>query len=125
MRKALVRYPFVVGLAVRLVLAVLLPWMLDSGRFIPGVAYTDIDLYVDMNEQTEQTPHTHYAIIPAVHYLTVMSIPMLHGISNRVGIHLIGPHIAIRPFSPLSWLDSRPVNPPGTSFVAPTLSVVG
>lgn len=36
----------VIGLCLRLFLAWVLPWLLDNERFIPGVAYTDIDLYV-------------------------------------------------------------------------------
>ena len=35
-----------IGLIVRLFLAWFLPWALDDERFIPGVAYTDIDYYV-------------------------------------------------------------------------------
>lgn len=35
-----------IGLLLRILLAWLLPWLLDHERFIPGVAYTDIDLYV-------------------------------------------------------------------------------
>lgn len=36
----------IIGLALRLFLAWSLPWLLDDERFIPGVAYTDIDFYV-------------------------------------------------------------------------------
>ncbi len=36
----------ILGLTLRLVLAWFLPWLLDNERFIPGVAYTDIDFYV-------------------------------------------------------------------------------
>lgn len=36
----------IIGLALRLFLAWFLPWLLDDERFIPGVAYTDIDFYV-------------------------------------------------------------------------------
>jgi phosphatidylinositol glycan class M len=35
-----------IGLFLRLFLAWFLPWLLDDGRFIPGVAYTDIDYLV-------------------------------------------------------------------------------
>ena len=35
-----------VGLVLRLFLAWFLPFLLDDGRFIPGVAYTDIDYLV-------------------------------------------------------------------------------
>jgi len=40
----LARRPVMVGLLIRLFVAWFLPWLLDSERFIPGVAYTDIDL---------------------------------------------------------------------------------
>ncbi|GAX15380.1 phosphatidylinositol glycan, class M [Fistulifera solaris] len=36
----------ILGLTLRLFLAWFLPWLLDNERFIPGVAYTDIDFYV-------------------------------------------------------------------------------
>ena len=36
----------IIGLALRLFLAWFLPWLLDDERFLPGVAYTDIDFYV-------------------------------------------------------------------------------
>jgi hypothetical protein len=45
-RSVLCDHAVVIGLVVRLFLAWLLPLLLDSERFIPGVAYTDIDLYV-------------------------------------------------------------------------------
>ena len=38
------RHPVWVGLVLRLWLAWFLPWLLDDGRYLPGVAYTDIDL---------------------------------------------------------------------------------
>jgi len=38
------RHAVEIGLVVRLGLAWFLPWLLDDGRFLPGVAYTDIDL---------------------------------------------------------------------------------
>lgn len=44
--KALTKYPFAIGLALRLVVAWLLPLLLDDGKLIPGVAYTDIDYHV-------------------------------------------------------------------------------
>jgi phosphatidylinositol glycan class M len=44
--KGLLRHPVTIGLAVRFLLAWLLPWIFDDGRWIPGVAYTDIDYYV-------------------------------------------------------------------------------
>jgi hypothetical protein len=43
-RTVLTRHSVLVGLLVRLALAWFLPWFLDDERFIPGVAYTDIDL---------------------------------------------------------------------------------
>jgi phosphatidylinositol glycan class M len=42
----LTEHSVVVGLVVRLFLAWFLPWLLDDGRFIQGVAYTDIDFLV-------------------------------------------------------------------------------
>lgn len=39
-------YAVIIGLVLRLFLAWFLPWLLDDERFIPGVAYTDIDFYV-------------------------------------------------------------------------------
>lgn len=36
----------IVGLFIRIFLAWFLPWLLDDGKFIPGVAYTDIDFLV-------------------------------------------------------------------------------
>jgi len=44
--RILTRHSFVVGLFLRLFLAWFLPFLLDSERFIPGVAYTDIDYTV-------------------------------------------------------------------------------
>lgn len=35
-----------IGLGIRLFLAWLLPWLLDDGKILPGVAYTDIDYHV-------------------------------------------------------------------------------
>ncbi len=35
-----------IGLFLRLVLAWLLPWLLDEGNLLPGVSYTDIDFLV-------------------------------------------------------------------------------
>jgi len=35
-----------IGLSVRLFLAWFLPWLLDGGRYLPGVSYTDIDFLV-------------------------------------------------------------------------------
>jgi phosphatidylinositol glycan class M len=43
---ALTQYPFTIGLALRLVAAWLLPLLLDDGKLIPGVAYTDVDYHV-------------------------------------------------------------------------------
>lgn len=40
----LTRHAVLLGLVVRLWVAWFLPWLLDDGRFLPGVAYTDIDL---------------------------------------------------------------------------------
>ena len=37
-------HPVWVGLVLRVWLAWFLPWLLDDGRYLPGVAYTDIDL---------------------------------------------------------------------------------
>ena len=45
----LLSHPVTIGLTVRLVLAWFLPWLLDDGRWIPGVAYTDIDYHVFMD----------------------------------------------------------------------------
>jgi hypothetical protein len=45
-RPVLCNHAVVIGLVVRLFLAWLLPLLLDSERYIPGLAYTDIDLYV-------------------------------------------------------------------------------
>ena len=42
----LAEHAFFIGLTLRLFLAWFLPWLLDDGRFIPGVAYTDIDYLV-------------------------------------------------------------------------------
>jgi hypothetical protein len=44
LRSILTHHPVTVGLLVRLTLAWLLPALLDDGKLIPGVAYTDIDL---------------------------------------------------------------------------------
>ena len=44
--KVLTEYPFTVGLLLRLVVAWLLPLLLDDGKLIPGVAYTDMDYHV-------------------------------------------------------------------------------
>jgi phosphatidylinositol glycan class M len=44
--KVLTDCPFVVGLLLRLVVAWLLPLLLDDGKLIPGVAYTDVDYHV-------------------------------------------------------------------------------
>lgn len=41
-----VRYPFLLGLMLRIFLAWFLPLLLDDGQWIPGVAYTDIDYHV-------------------------------------------------------------------------------
>lgn len=46
MPRRLVKHPFLVGLVVRLMLAWILPLLLDDARWIPGVAYTDIDYHV-------------------------------------------------------------------------------
>ena len=40
------QYTISIGLFIRIFLAWLLPWLLDSGRLLPGVAYTDIDYLV-------------------------------------------------------------------------------
>ena len=40
----LARHAVLLGLGIRLSAAWLLPALLDGERFIPGVAYTDIDL---------------------------------------------------------------------------------
>jgi len=40
----LARHAVPIGLLLRLSAAWFLPWLLDQERFIPGVAYTDIDL---------------------------------------------------------------------------------
>ena len=44
MERLVTCHPVWVGLLLRLGLAWFLPWLLDDGRFLPGVAYTDIDL---------------------------------------------------------------------------------
>ena len=44
--KFVAEYAVGVGLFLRLFLAWFLPWLLDDGRFVPGVAYTDIDYLV-------------------------------------------------------------------------------
>lgn len=36
----------ILGLVVRFFLAWFLPWLLDDGKFIPEVAYTDIDFSI-------------------------------------------------------------------------------
>jgi hypothetical protein len=45
-RSILTEYPVTIGLLLRLGLAWLLPTLLDDGKLLPGVAYTDIDLWV-------------------------------------------------------------------------------
>lgn len=44
--KFLTKYAFTIGLAVRLLTAWLFPLLLDDGKLIPGVAYTDVDYHV-------------------------------------------------------------------------------
>jgi GPI mannosyltransferase 1 subunit M len=44
--RLLTQYPFIVGLTIRLALATFLPWAMDQGNVVPGVAYTDIDYHV-------------------------------------------------------------------------------
>jgi GPI mannosyltransferase 1 subunit M len=44
--KLLTKYAFTIGLAIRLLIAWLLPLLLDDGKLIPGVAYTDVDYHV-------------------------------------------------------------------------------
>jgi hypothetical protein len=47
-RSILTEYPVTIGLLLRLGLAWLLPVLLDDGKLVPGVAYTDIDLWVPL-----------------------------------------------------------------------------
>ena len=44
--KFLTTYAFTIGLAIRLAIAWLFPLLLDDGKLIPGVAYTDVDYHV-------------------------------------------------------------------------------
>mmetsp|Transcript_556 Transcript_556/g.1055 ORF Transcript_556/g.1055 Transcript_556/m.1055 type:complete len:464 (+) Transcript_556:84-1475(+) len=46
MLEILSQHSFLIGLIIRLVIAWLLPMLLDDGKWIPGVAYTDIDFHV-------------------------------------------------------------------------------